>query len=74
MTASVASSPIFFRIASSPFANSAATYDVAGSAPRRAAIVAASAPGENQRHPGAVSHARRCRADHDHRSTSLALI
>src|SRR5437899_9601237 len=40
MTASVASSPIFLIIASSPFANSVATYEVAGSAPRRAAIVA----------------------------------
>src|SRR5882672_2070622 len=42
MTASVASSPIFLIIASSPFANSVATYDVAGSAPRLAAIVAVS--------------------------------
>src|ERR1700756_1696043 len=39
MTASVASSPIFLTMASSPFANSVATYDVAGSAPRRFAIV-----------------------------------
>jgi hypothetical protein len=31
MTVSVASSPIFFTIASSPFANSAATYDDDGS-------------------------------------------
>src|SRR5258706_14436942 len=42
MTASMASSPIFLTMASSPFANSVATYDVAGSAPRRWAIVRAS--------------------------------
>src|SRR5439155_11592363 len=33
ITVSVASSPIFFRIASSPLANSRATYEVAGSPP-----------------------------------------
>src|ERR1700741_4261075 len=42
MTASVASSPIFLTMALSPFANSVATYDVAGSAGRRWAIVRAS--------------------------------
>src|SRR5439155_26651559 len=41
MTVSVASSPIFFRIASSPRANSDATYDDFGSASLRASIVAA---------------------------------
>src|SRR3954469_11715797 len=41
MTVSVASSPIFFRMASSPFAKSAATYDNAGSACTRDRIVAA---------------------------------
>src|SRR5512146_1993940 len=41
MTVSVASSPIFFRIASSPLANSAATYDEAGSALLRDSIVCA---------------------------------
>src|SRR5215472_1960059 len=42
MTASVASSPIFLTIASSPFANNVATYEVAGSQLRLAAIVRAS--------------------------------
>src|SRR5205809_2274390 len=41
MTVSVASSPIFFRIASSPRANSEATYDDFGSASLRASIAAA---------------------------------
>src|SRR5690242_9960004 len=41
ITASVASSPIFFRMASSPFASSDATYEADGSAPRRDSIVAA---------------------------------
>src|SRR5215471_14842045 len=42
MTVSVASLPIFLTIASSPFANNVATYEVAGSQPRLAAIVRAS--------------------------------
>src|SRR5206468_10285078 len=41
MTASVASSPIFFRMASSPRANSDATYDDFGSAFLRDSIVPA---------------------------------
>src|SRR6185437_14291652 len=41
MTVSVASSPIFLRMASSPRANSDATYESAALASRRAAITAA---------------------------------
>src|SRR5947207_5424822 len=40
-TVSVASSPIFFSIASSPLAKSCATYDLAGSPPFRSLMVAA---------------------------------